>query len=268
MSIIRTLLLFLFLLQTAIGQVRLVTWNIENFGASKSEAQVTFIADYLRSYDVIALQEVVAGPGGAQQVAALADALNRKGSQWDYAVSNPTLSSAYKTERYAYLWQPSRVQLVGKPWLEATYAQQIDREPYLATFKKGDKEFTLVNFHAITESKQPETEIKYLKFFPAHYSKLHLVFLGDFNCPQSHSVFQPLRGLGYQPAFTGQKTSLKRDCDSGDCLSKEFDNVWYPKDYMNVVEKQALLFYERMPSFAVARQLSDHIPLTVTLNFL
>ena len=74
--------------------------------------------------------------------------------------------------------------------------------------------------------------------------------------------------MGYKPAFIEQKTSLKKTCQFDDCLSNEFDNVWYPKDYMNVVEKQALLFYERIPSFAVARQLSDHIPLTVTLNFL
>jgi endonuclease/exonuclease/phosphatase family metal-dependent hydrolase len=262
------LIVFLFLFQLTEAQVQLVTWNIENFGASKTVAQIEFVAEYLRSYDVIALQEVVAGIGGAQQVAALADELNRKGSKWDYIVSNPTVSSAYKTERYAYLWKPSRVELVGKPWLVLKYAQQMDREPYMATFKYEGKEFTLVNFHAITESKQPETELKYLQLFPELYPKLHLIFLGDFNCPQSHTVFQSLRNLGFTPSFVGQKTSMRKECVSGECLSKEFDNIWYPKDYIHVVHKEALLFYERMKSFKLARQLSDHIPLVLTFNFL
>jgi hypothetical protein len=29
-----------------------------------------------------------------------------------------------------------------------------------------DKQFTVVNFHAITKQTKPETEIKYFKFFP------------------------------------------------------------------------------------------------------
>ncbi len=109
-----------------------------------------------KTYDIVALQEVVAGYGGAQAVAQLADELNRKGSKWDYVVSDPTSSSAYKTERYAFLWKTSRARLKGKPWLESKFQLEIDREPYLATFIVNQKEVTLVNFHAITKSKQPE----------------------------------------------------------------------------------------------------------------
>jgi hypothetical protein len=69
-----------------------------------------------------------------------------------------------------------------------------------------DKQFTVVNFHAITK---PETEIKYFKFFP-EYPTLNLIFAGDFNCPQSHTVFIPLRKMGYQSILVGQKTSLKK----------------------------------------------------------
>jgi hypothetical protein len=47
-------------------------------------------------------------------VARLADELNRKGSKWNYTVSDPTSSSAYKTERYAYIWKTSKVSMLGK----------------------------------------------------------------------------------------------------------------------------------------------------------
>lgn len=78
----------------------------------------------------MALQEVVAGHGGAQAVAKLADELNRKGAKWDYIVSDPTSSSAYKTERYAFLWKTSKVKKIGKAWLEKKYHLEIDREPF------------------------------------------------------------------------------------------------------------------------------------------
>jgi hypothetical protein len=39
---------------------------------------------------------------------------------------------------------------------------------------------------------QPETEIKYFKFFPDEYPTLNLIFVGDFNCPITYG-FNPLR---------------------------------------------------------------------------
>ena len=84
----------------------------------------------LRDYDLIAIQEVVAGYGGAQAVARLADELNRKGSKWDYVISDLTISSAYKTERYALSGKHQLLKKIGKPWLEKKYHLEIDREPF------------------------------------------------------------------------------------------------------------------------------------------
>ena len=103
-------LLFLLLATTVFSQVRLLSWNIENLGKSKSEEALAFMVATMKYHDIVAIQEVVAGYGGAQTVAKLADLLNRTGSKWDYVVSNPTSSSAYKTERYAFLWKTSKVK--------------------------------------------------------------------------------------------------------------------------------------------------------------
>lgn len=170
---------FLFFIAVVNAQVKLLSWNIENIGKSKSDSTIIFIANTLKDYDIVAIQEVVAGYGGAQAIAKLADELNRKGAKWDYTISDPTTSSAYKTERYAFLWKTSKVKKIGDAWLEQKYNLEIDREPYYCTFQYDDKQFTLANFHAITKSKQPETEIKYFKFLPEEYPKLNLIFLGD-----------------------------------------------------------------------------------------
>nr|WP_294776610.1 endonuclease/exonuclease/phosphatase family protein [uncultured Flavobacterium sp.] len=264
----KSLLLLLFLFQFSVNaQVKILSWNVENLGNSKSDSIINYIANTVKNYDIVALQEVVAGYGGAQAVAKLADELNRKGAKWDYAVSNPTSSSAYKTERYAFLWKTSRVRLVNKPWLEKQYGLLIDREPYYATFEYNKKQFTLANFHAITKSKQPETEIKHFKNLPAQYPNLNIVFLGDFNCPQTHTVFNPLKKMGYKPVFENQKTSLKKSCQQNNCLSNEFDNIFYNSNAIVINNPKAIHFYKDFEDFAKAREISDHIPLTVELEF-
>lgn len=248
-------------LPTVIAQVKLVSWNIENFGKSKSEVEINFIANTLKNYDIIAIQEVVAGYGGAQAVARLADELNRKGAKWDYTISDPTASSAYKTERYAFIWKTSRIKKIGKAWLEIKHQVAIDREPYFCTFQYENKEFTVVTFHAITKTMQPETEIKYFKLLPDEYPRLNLLFAGDFNCPESHTVFNPLKKMGYKAIITEQKTSLKQQCVNDDCLASEFDNVFYNSSKVINSNSGVIHFYKNFNSLKDARTISDHIPI-------
>lgn len=252
---------------TAYSQVKLISWNVENLGQSKSAAEIKFMAETLQLYDIIVLQEVVAGYGGIQAVAKLAEELNRKGNKWDYEVSDPTSSSAYKTERYAFLWKTALVKKIGKAWLEQKYTSEIDREPFYATFDYKGKAFTVVNFHAITKKRQPETEIKFFRFLPGLYPNLNLIFVGDFNCPQSHTVFNPLKKMGYVPLFIGQKTTLRKVKKNNEYLASEFDNIFYSSKVIKI-EGGVLLFYKSFETLAEARKISDHIPIWIefTLN--
>ena len=126
----KLILLLLFFTTSFFAQVKLLSWNIENLGSSKSQSDLLYIVNILKDYDVVALQEVVAGDGGAQAVAKLADELNRKGFKWDYMVSNPTSSSAYKTERYAFLWKTNKVKKEGsgRPGKLFTFNQEKYKE--------------------------------------------------------------------------------------------------------------------------------------------
>lgn len=242
--------------------VSICSWNLKDFGKSKSDAEIEFIANTIKDFDVVAIQEVVAGNGGPQAVARLHDALNRKGFRWDYTISEPTTSfSANKQERYAFIWKTNRLKKIGEAWLEKQYHAEIDREPYYITFNTGAKNFTLVNFHAITRSLQPEREIKYFKFLPATYKGQNLIFTGDFNVPQSHTVFYPLRKLGYSSALAGQKTSLKQTCINNDCLASEFDNFYFLKAKIRNYESGVIPFYESFSDHKEARLISDHVPI-------
>lgn len=260
---ILSILLLLIITFSVYGQsaISVCSWNIRAFGKTKSDQDIEFIANTVKGFDVIAIQEVVAGYGGAQAVARLHDELNRKGAKWDYSISDPTISSAYKTERYAFIWKTSKLKKVGNAWLETKYSKVIDREPYFIRLNSNGKVFTLVNFHAITKSKQPETEIKYFKFFPQSYPDDNLIFCGDFNVPQSHTVFNPLRKMGYVSSLVGVKTSLKQRCINDDCLASEFDNFFYQPTKVKLITAGIIPFFETFSDLKEARLISDHVPI-------
>lgn len=262
-------MLFVLFSITAFGQnIKICSWNLKNFGKSKTDDQITFIANTVRDFDVLAIQEVVAGPGGPQAVARLADELNRKGEKWDYLISQRTSGDPYSNERYAFIWKSNKLKNIGEAWLEQKYHQEIEREPYFARFRAGKKTFTLSSFHAVPKAKQPETEIKYFKFIPDIYPDDTLIFCGDFNLPQSHSVFSPLRTMGYVPAMVKQKTSLRQKCINGDCLASEYDNFFFPQSKVKLLKSGIVHFYTNFDDINDARKLSDHVPVYMefTLN--
>ena len=150
---------------------------------------------------------------------------------------------------------------MGRPWLEIKYTVEIDGEPYYATFKSGTKSFTLANFHAITKDKHPETEVKYFKDLPTEYPDLNLIFCGDFNLPQDHSVFNSLKNLNYASVLKNQKTSLKMECAGSDCLASEFDNFFFNAGKCKTLSSGIIHFYQSFPTLMEARKISDHVPI-------
>lgn len=262
------LVIFLFLSYISFAQVSVCSWNIMNLGKSKSNSELEVMANAIKGYDIIAIQEVVAGYGGSQAVSRLVSILNKKGSKWDYSISEPTTSTNPSSqERYAFIWKTAQVKKVGKCWLDQNYENEIDREPFMGTFDYQGKTFTLVSFHAVPKKKKPETELKYFKFFRKNYPKLNLIFLGDFNCPQSHTVFNPIKNNGFAPILVNQKTSLRQKCIQNDCLASEYDNLFYDKQKIKILQKGIVRFYESFSSVKEARKISDHVPIWCVMDF-
>ena len=260
MKIFKLIIFYIFLNASFYSQIKLCTWNLENFGKSKIDSSILFIATTLKNMDVIAVEEVVAGNGGAQAIARLHDALNRTGNKWDYCVSNPTTGSPNKIERYAFLWKTSRLKKIGECMLDENFKTEIEREPYMATFIYDTKEFSISALHAIPKDSKPETELKYLQFIPEKYPTKTILFCGDYNCSESHSVFNPLKKLGYSPIITNQKTSLKKECKNNICLASEYDNIFYKNDKIKLIKSGVIHFYTSFETLKEARKISDHLP--------
>ncbi len=244
----------------------IVSWNIANLGKSKDESEIAFMADMVDEGDIVVIQEVVAGNGGAQAVARLADALNRRGAKWDYVVSNPT-SGGRGSERYAYLWKPKNVKLKGKAWLENNTADYIDREPYMARFQWGKETLLLANLHAVPKNKYPNVEIEKLKDLPKWYPDDAIVLMGDCNSANSEYGGQALYKNGFRDALKGQRTTLKMKPDKqGRVTANPYDHIYFEKKEVRIHDSGAWDFSGNFDDLKSARLISDHIPVWACLS--
>ena len=246
--------------------IHLLSWNIANLGKSKDDTEIDAMARVIKDYEVVAIQEVVAGQGGAQAVARLVDALNRKGSKWDYVVSNPT-SGGKGVERYAFLWKPSRVKLKGRAWLDEHVADAIDREPYMARFEKAGKVITVASFHAVPQSKYPNAEIELLKDFPKWYSEDHLLLVGDFNAGNNEYGGQALSQNGFKDAMNNVRTTIKMKPDKeGRHLANPFDHMYFEQRELQITSNGTVDFTNGYNDLKSARLISDHIPVWASVS--
>lgn len=242
-----------------LDSIALISWNIQDFGKTKSSEELDEIAEIIRDIDIIAIQEVVAGYGGAQAVAKLTDILNRKGSSWDYAISNPTKSSKYVTERYAFVWKNKYIKIKNRGRLITELDTLVDREPFLLDFYINKKKFSIVNFHSRPYNKNPESEIRALSDFVSDFVESPLIIAGDFNINQTKPIFDGLKSIGFTPAINNEKTTLKKACKQNKYLNYSIDNIFFSKE-INQIESKVIDFVKFCENLEKARKLSDHLP--------
>lgn len=245
-------------------EISLVSWNIRDFGKTKSTEEIERIANILKEYDVIALQEVVAGYGGDQAVTSLAGELNRKGSKWDYSISYATKSPKYKTEKYAYIWKTSKVTIADKASLVRDLESCVFREPYRIKFKVCGKSFTLLNYHSRKHSEGPEIEVQCLTDYIINCENDNVIVVGDFNLSEEHHIFNKLKERGYRACLSGHKTTLKRICVEGHYLSHAIDNIFFDSNNIQHLDTGSIDFVSGCDSLETARKLSDHLPVYIS----
>jgi deoxyribonuclease-1-like protein len=266
----KTFFLLLFLFHFTVSsqeQISLISWNIRDFGKTKSSEELDKMAEIVRDADIVAIQEVVAGYGGAQAVAKLADNLNRKGAKWDYVISNPTNSPKYVTERYAFIWKTKNIKIKNRGLLISHLDSLVDREPFYLDFYINNRKLTVINFHSRPHDKNPEKEIlaisSYLKLNPTEHP---LILAGDFNVDEKELVFNDLKEDGFRATITNQKTTLKQGCAKHNYLNYAIDNIFY-SDRLIKLEGKAIDFVHYCENLEVARRLSDHLPVYLNFSF-
>jgi len=136
--------------QSSYETLRVGAFNIQIFGTTKASKPevMDVLADIIRTYDVIAIQEI----RDASQTAlpALVDLANTDGSQYDYVVSE-RLGRTTSKEQYAYIYNTQTIEVTSTPqtYPEPSGTDSFHREPYIASFRavNGNFDATFIVIH-------------------------------------------------------------------------------------------------------------------------
>ena len=183
------------------------TWNIRIFSGiypsweenpdspKRNLRSLALIAEILRRFDVVAIQEVGRDTSGLRVL------LDRfLGPNWGVMLSDTAIGSGGRTERLAYLYDRRRVipsGLAGEIVLPPTPAgdptTQFDRTPYIVGFRTDSQAFALLTAHIKYGDKPADRieEIRALARYTAEEirdrvtgeaaEEANLIVLGDFN---------------------------------------------------------------------------------------
>lgn len=261
------LILFLLLLslkslsQVDTSYLSVCSWNIQNFGKSKSESELLYIAQKVKSFDIVAIQEVSTSEWGAKTIALLDDYLDRTGSSWDYIISDATLGDG--SERYAFLYKKHRVKLKSHHLVQELQIE-IGREPFLAKFIFHNLEYTFYNLHLVPTAKKPQLEVLKLgEYFNQTNSRI--IILGDFNLGSSDKSFYKLK-TNFTEIFISEKTSLKmKPSTKGEVLNLPYDNFFVSR-IIKSKNAEVILFYKDFKTLEEARKISDHCPIKILIK--
>ena len=214
------------------SELRLAAWNIRIMShKSRTDAELTQIARTLADYDFIAIvelrDEIV-----LQRTQRI---LSQMGKTYDYQLS-PAVGRGSK-ERYAFLYREDRVSVVRRGELYPDAADGKDdfaRDPYWATFRAGEFDFSVIAVHVIWGDRvgPRKAEVRaladvYRYVQEANGAEDDVLLLGDFN--RNPTDIESYRRIMMIPSMTRlfdfpQKSHI-RD-------SSLYDNIFFQKNHV------------------------------------
>ena len=177
---------------------RLAAWNIRIFSdASRDDAELRNIAQTLIDYDFIAIVEV----RDEKVLRRTEQLLEEGGRDYDYLISPPV--GAKVKERYAFLFDRGMVRVLKEGAVFPDPNDAFLREPYFASFRAGEFDFTVVAVHVIWGNSvvQRRREVQelasvYQAVQAANGAEQDVILLGDFNRnPDDPEAYRPLLGI-------------------------------------------------------------------------
>jgi endonuclease/exonuclease/phosphatase family metal-dependent hydrolase len=133
--------------------LRIATWNIANLGEQKrEEAHLKIIAEILGWFDIVAIQEIKENSEDFQKIVGL------MGKAYNFVFcdeggNNERMAFVYNSKKITLLQEVAELAISPAEYRHIKITgigeifQGFDRSPYMASFKTGKFEFTLLSVH-------------------------------------------------------------------------------------------------------------------------
>ena len=257
------------------AELKLAAWNIRNLSdSSRDDTELCQIVDILMDYDFIAISEL----RDEKVLKRIQELLCERGAEYDYQISEPVgqTGSSYK-ERYAFLYHTGLVSVVtdGELYPDAADGNPDDfvRDPYWATFRAGQFDFSVIVVHVDGHKKPAVKRAEIMKLADvyrhvqaANGAEDDVLLVGDFNMnPDDKIAYDNLLAI---PSMTHLFRCPQRSLIRGSNL---YDNIFFQMDYVTEYTGQSGIDRFDETDFenddtAANRAVSDHRPVWATFR--
>jgi len=248
------------------------SFNIQRFGETKSNkfGVMNQIQEIVFPYDLIAIQEIVSKKKTVLDNF-VADLNRSKQATFSY-VASPWLGESGHVEQYAFVYDATRLKVLGEPFVVKFPEKKMSREPLVCRFQvrsslTGNQKpfsFAVVNVHAKPEEPDAVQEMSVVASVVSFVKQQlpeedDILVMGDFNLSPD-KIFQK---TDFQK-LDGWKAVLKSAVKTNVAETKSFDNILFSEastaEYQRksgVINMQQKFTIDK----AGAKEISDHRPI-------
>ena len=198
-------LLFVTITNAQTNNLKIATFNIQNFGLKKIEMKevVDTLVMIVRQFDIVAVQEV--SDASNYTAGAFLKEINKSGAQYKMVCSERTglqPDDNNSREQYAFYYNTATVTLTDKALYDDSENDYFQREPYIAQFRRKTDGFVFVLCTIHTTPDVAVEEIAALihvaEWIPGRFSNsAYQIYCGDFNASCSYASPLQLESLAF-----------------------------------------------------------------------
>ena len=185
-------------------KVKVASFNIQIFGRTKREKPqvMNMLVDIVREFDLVLVQEIRNSSETTAQI--FLDEINTvDGSEYAF-IRSDRLGRSTSKEAYAYFYNTETGEyLDGTAFVFDDVGDVFEREPYIASFRAGQFDFTLIGIHTKPDDAYHEMGnlTGVFEYVMSLGDERDIIAMGDFNADGSYfdedSTDNPLRGSEY-----------------------------------------------------------------------
>jgi deoxyribonuclease-1-like protein len=130
---------------------KIAAFNIQVFGRAKRQKEdvMAILTKIVREFDIVLVQEI--RDSSEETAPSFLQRINEMEGPKYYYIRSERLGRTTSKEAYAYFYNSETVDFIqGSDYIYNDVNDVFEREPYIASFKSGNFDFTLVGVHTKT----------------------------------------------------------------------------------------------------------------------
>lgn len=245
--------------------IKISAFKIQSFGERKIKKDYVMrvLVKIAHEFDILFVQEI-SDPGEITATYFLNE-INAYGHKYNFICTVP-LGRSNTRERYCYFWNTEKVRLI-KQYVYNDIGNIFVREPYIASFKSGNFDFTLVGINANAGDAREEIanlENVVASVLEENPDEKDIIVLGNLNADgiyfDENAYISPLTSGEFQWVIKNDMNTMTKDNYTYDRMV--MTNATFNYEYVN--NSGGVFYFDKQYGITdrrFIRDVSDHYPI-------